>query len=308
MLRDELREVAREFDAALVDGRRAMQIAETCAEMERLVFAVKSMAARRVAGTGTWARGGHRSFEAWLANVSGTTEGEAIASSETLSRLEELPATEAALRDGRLSRVQANEISAAATADPDAEAELLHVAQHGTVKALKARAKQVTAAARDDELDRYRRIRSERHVRTWEDHDGSHVHFQSTADDVAVVMTAIQAYERPIFQAARQAGERESAGAYRADALVAMARAATGASTTDLKVTIPRAELRIRVDFAALERGHTTAGEVCEIPGFGPIPSRSPARWRPTRSSISSSPRAPTSAASSRWAAPSRGR
>jgi len=270
MLRDRISTVVRELDPDVVDGRDAVAATEVFAQVERLGGAAKTLMARRVRETGTWARTGDRSFEAWLARISGTTEGEAIATAETLSRLEELPATEAALRDGRLSRVQANEVSGAATADPDAEADLLHTAQNGTVKALKARANQVKAAARDDELDRYRRIKAERHVRTWEDHEGSHLHLQSTADDVAVVMTAIAAYERPIFEAARQAGERESAGAYRADALVAMARAATG--TTDVKVTMPRAELRIRVDFAALERGHTTAGEVCEIPGLGPIP------------------------------------
>jgi hypothetical protein len=224
-----------------------------------------------VRDAGTWARKGDRSFEAWMARISGAGMGEAYATAATLGRLEELPATESALRAGRLSRTQADEVSAAATAEPDAEAELLHTAQHGTVKALKEHATRVKAAARDDELDDYQRIKAERHLRTWADHHGSHLHLQSTADAVARVMTAVGAFERPIFDAARQAGERESPGAYRADALVAMADAALGCPS-DVKVTLPKAELRIRVDFAALERGSTSPGEVCEIPGLGPVP------------------------------------
>ncbi len=34
----------------------------------------------------------------------------------------------------------------------------------------------------------------------------------------------------------------------------------------------PRTMVHVRVDHAALVRGHTEAGEVCEIPGIGPIP------------------------------------
>ena len=34
----------------------------------------------------------------------------------------------------------------------------------------------------------------------------------------------------------------------------------------------PDSMLHVVVDYDALLRGHTVAGEQCEIPGFGPIP------------------------------------
>src|SRR5437764_1216518 len=102
MLRDELREIVRGVDPECLDACDAVAATKAYAEIERLAGAGKTLAARRVKATGIWARSGHRSFEEWLAAVSGIGLGEAIATAETAARLEELPATEAALRDGRL--------------------------------------------------------------------------------------------------------------------------------------------------------------------------------------------------------------
>ena len=154
MLRDELRTLVRDLDAALLDGRRAKAAVVAFAEIERLAHAGKALTARRVAATNVWARDGHRSFEEWLARVSGSGLGEAMATAETAARLEELPATEAALRTGTLSRVQVNEVAAAAAADPDSEDTLLHLAGTGTVKRLKDRAKHIKAAAHREEQAR----------------------------------------------------------------------------------------------------------------------------------------------------------
>ena len=55
-----------------------------------------------------------------------------------------------------------------------------------------------------------------------------------------------------------------------ADALVAMARAATAAPPADA-LRPPSAMIHVRVDHGALRRGHTERGEVCEVPGAGPV-------------------------------------
>ena len=130
------------------------------------------------------------------------------------------------------------------------------------------------AAARTDEVERYNRIRQSRTLRTWADHDGSHLHLQSTPDAIATVLAGIKPYERQIFDAARERGEHERASAYAADALVAMAQdSMSAAPVADApKRRPPRAELRLRVDLPAFERGETQPGEVCEIPGVGPVP------------------------------------
>ena len=42
----------------------------------------------------------------------------------------------------------------------------------------------------------------------------------------------------------------------------------------------PKAEIRVLVDHAALVRGHTVAGEACEIEGLGPVPVSVVESWK----------------------------
>ena len=107
--------------------------------------------------------------------------------------------------------------------DPASETRLLHKARRGTVKDLKELSARVKAAVRDDTTD-YLRIRRERHLRTWRDGDGAHLHLQSTPEDIDTVLRGMAPYRQAIFDAARKSDEREPPGAYDADALVAMAR------------------------------------------------------------------------------------
>jgi len=65
-----------------------------------------------------------------------------------------------------------------------------------------------------------------------------------------------------IFRDARRAGRHEPRAAYAADALVVLA------SEGPCKPV----EVRVTVDSAALARGHSEAGERCEIAGVGPGP------------------------------------
>ena len=58
----------------------------------------------------------------------------------------------------------------------------------------------------------------------------------------------------------------ESWNAHRVDALVEMAMPGCDAPTP------PAAMVHVVVDYDALMRGHSVAGERCEIPGIGPIP------------------------------------
>src|SRR5207302_1970499 len=147
--------------------------------IERLVVAAKTLLARRAAESGRWRAKGDRSPAHWLARTTGTSVGQARATLETAERLRELPATEEALRAGKLSATQASVIT----------------------------------------------------------------------------------------DAARRAGRQEPAEAYAFDALLAMARAATGAPGAR-----PPVKVIVRIDHTALVRGHTVAGETCEMAGVGPVP------------------------------------
>jgi len=268
-----LREGVAGLDPDVLDGAAARRLVEEFAEVVRLGEAGKALAVRRVQATASWSQSGYfRDAATWLASVSGTSLGAARATLDTADRLTELPETEAALRAGHLSAVQAHEVAAAATADPSAERALLRSAERDGLKTFKDRCARVTAAARRDEMANYERIRRARAVRHWEDPDGTgRIDVRGPVDATARIMASLVPYEKELFEAARtrDKSERERPEAHAFDALVAMADASSGvrapAKTTDTTLVV-------RIDIGAL-RGWTEPGEVCEIVGTGPIPA-----------------------------------
>ena len=185
-----------ELDPAVNDGWDAKQLVLHHVQMEKLHSAAKTVMLQRVARTRTLAHQGDRSMIHWLAREAGISLSEAITTVGTAARLEECPAMETALRAGKLSRAQANEITAAAVVDPASETRLLQKAQRGTFKDLKQFSARVKAAVRDDNAE---------HLRI-------------------TVLQGMQPYRKAIFDAARAGDDREPPGAYDADALVATAR------------------------------------------------------------------------------------
>jgi hypothetical protein len=111
-------------------------------------------------------------------------------------------------------------------------------------------------------------------VSSWRDGDGAHLHLQSTPEDIDTVLQGMAPYRQAIFDAARAGDDREPAGAYDADALVAMARDSLNRTSTisGTKSRAPSAALNINLDFLSYTAGHTVPGGYCEIPGLGPVP------------------------------------
>ena len=266
---DRLRGVVAELDPARLDGRQARRLVEEFAAIERLAGAGKALAMRRVEATRAWAdSGSFRDAAAWLAATGGTTVGHARATVETSAHLEEFPETEAALRGGELSEVQVNEVVSAARSDPSAERLLLDSAKRDGVRGLKDQCARVRAGACVDEAARYQAIHDARSLRHWRDVDGTgRIDMRGPADATARVMSALQPFERDLFTTSRDAGRRERTDALAFDALVALTSAAGGERGAEAGRTVV-----VRVDHAAFRRGHTEAGEVCEVAGVGPIP------------------------------------
>jgi Domain of unknown function (DUF222) len=268
---ERLRSVVRELDPSCLGGEQARRLVEEFARIERLGAAGKAIAMRRVEETGTWAQAGaFRDGAAWLAATTGTTVSAARATIDAAERLEELPTTEAALRAGELSAVQVNEVTAAAAADPTAETSLLESARRDGVKGLKDECARVRAAACTDEVARYDAIRQRRSLRHWQDPDGAgRIDVRGPVDGTARIMTALEPYERELFEAARDAGRRERSEAFAFDALVAMAESSTEDGGHSSR---PQATMVVRIDYSPFLSGKTKPGEVCEIVGVGPVP------------------------------------
>jgi Domain of unknown function (DUF222) len=262
-----------ELDPAVLSGPDAAGLVEVFAQAEKLCGAGKALAARRMADTAVWRTAGDRSAAHWLARRTGTSIGAAAATIETAERLDRLPATNDAFRAGRLSEVQAREITSAAAGRPQAETELLAVAGRDGVHGLRDACRQAAAAGQPDEVAHHRAIHRGRYLRHWTDPDGAAcLAVRLTGHDMAQVLTGIEAFEPDIFEAARISGRKEPYHAYQADALVALARAARPSPGPGPGPGRPAATVHVLIDHAALTRGHTTTGETCRIAGVGPIP------------------------------------
>ncbi|MCU1374960.1 MAG: protein of unknown function endonuclease [Actinomycetia bacterium] len=263
---NQLRSMLRRLDVSLLSGAQAVTLLDWFAEVERLAAAGKALVAGRAAETNQWRHGGDRSPEEWLANRTGVGFGAAKEALTTARRLQDLPATNEAVRAGRLSPGQAAVVADAASVDPDAERSLLDAAPDESLKELRNRAERVKAAARsaEDQQEREARVHAGRFLRKSVTADGAHeLHARGTAASISMFMGRLQPFVDAEFTQARDDGRREAPEAYAYDALMAMSQSG-GAARSPAKVIVS-------VDLAALRRGTPEDGEVCEIAGFGPI-------------------------------------
>jgi hypothetical protein len=263
-VRAELEAIAQEWDAEACSGPDALAVTDELGGVRRLVDGMVARAAKRLADTGAFGIEGDRNAEETVERLVGISTGEAKRAIQVADKLDRLPATDAALRSGKLSARQADLIVAAAGDEPELEVELLRAAAKGVVPLRDAAV--AARAAREDQTARAARQHAARTFRTWTAADGMvEGHFKVTPEVGGAIRARIDHGTRKRYREARKAGTLESQDAYAADAFAdAMlgdpAAAKGGGYTT-----------HVVVDHEALVRGRTLAGETCEIPGVGPV-------------------------------------
>ena len=266
------------FDPDLLSGSEARTAVEDFVALEKYAAAGRLLAVGRLDETGAWfGDGTFRDLAAWLASISGTTVGAERGASDTARRLRELPASIDALRAGALSPTQADAISAAAHADPSAEASLLDTANTAGVRVLRNECDRVAAAAasRDSEMEQYERIRAARSLRHRRLADGTgSIEIRGPLDRTAQMMAALEPFERELFAENRTNGRMEHPDAVAFDAMIRLCERSVIARTGPERTagSRPLAIVIIHMSKAAYERGWTEPGETCEIEGLGPIP------------------------------------
>jgi hypothetical protein len=270
--------------------------------LERMAASARVLLAKRAAESAQWRREGFRSAAEWLAAQQGTSTGRAKADLDTSERLDGLEDTKEALRDGLLSPEQAAAVSDAAVVNPDAEADLIGLAEQESLRRLRDEAAR-RRAEREDGERRRERIHRRRRARAWTDAEGAW-NF-SAAGPSEVGSGFVVEWERLTderVRAARRTGERGTREQHAFDALAEMAsrsnRRRTGAGQCDAGdepgggtddgsggggapgdgsggTQAPRENLRhlglLRVDLTALLKGGVGDGELCEVAGVGPI-------------------------------------
>ena len=269
------RAVLSALEPGCLSGPDALRLLEVVTEGERVLAAGRTLVAKRVEESNVWRASGDRSAAHFIARQTGTSVGRAQAGLETAERLAALPATAEAFRAGTLSEPQAEAIASAAAANPNEERPLLKRSERDTFKQLRDACRRVRHAV-TDERARYAAIRAERHLRTWTDGEGAFCGaFRTTPDAGARMLLALDAEIDRVFKGARAEGRREPHQAYAVDALEALVCGGGGGTRSK-----PKAEIRVLVDHAALVRGHTVAGEACEIEGLAPVPVAVVESWR----------------------------
>jgi hypothetical protein len=218
---------------------------------------------------------GVRSKEEEIARRSGSSVGKAREAMSTSKRLRDQAGTDEALRRGELSEEQAKTVSDGAGKDAEAERELLRTAKRKPLRDLKRKAAETKAKAQPDPAARREAIRRSRFCRRWTDAEGAgFLLLRHLPEATAEIESFLAPFTQAAFDAARKAGEHESHDAYRADGLLAMARASKnggcarpkGASRAETKVFV-------HVDLETLVRGRLAegAGAMCHIDGIGPV-------------------------------------
>ncbi len=245
--------------------------------IEKVAATLASLVAARMASTGPANLAG-RQAERELAAAAGTSVGEAHRAIEAAKDMAHHPELRAAAVSGELSRQQASLISEAAALDPGSAPALVDKAARLGLAELQEECTRARAAHLDLE-GRRRAAHVARVLRSYTDSSGTwHLHAHGRPEDGAKVMAAVNQLATAAFEAARREGRRERPEAYAFDGLVALAEGdGPGAERGERSsVRGPRSgrlrpSFMVRADLGALLRGYPTAGEVCEIAGFGPI-------------------------------------
>jgi hypothetical protein len=268
-----VREWVEEFDPGAVALCEAPSLWRELDEIERRVAAAKLLLAPRVDAAGEWKRRGHRSAAEQLAADAGTTVTAAKSMLETARRVAGQPKTERALRAGELSPAKAALLAGAIEVDPAAADDLLELAKTAPVAKVKEATLRTKAAVNADET--YARIRKERYAAGGTDAEGAwNFHARGPVDAGAVFTKVLEDITDEFFKQAYAEGRDEPRTAYAFDALIEMARRASGDNSGAKTPTAKRPQLLglVRVDHSALVRGGVEGDEVCEIAGLGPIP------------------------------------
>jgi hypothetical protein len=258
---------------------------------KRLCAAGETLSASRAAEGNAHHLSGHRTPDEWLSSVTGSSKGEAMGILKVGEALSSQPAVEEALRGGKLTSSQANLVTDAVKVNPNCEQDLVKKAERDTLSQLKERCLRAKAEGRSaNDAARHRKaLHDNRRCRTYTDAEGAFcLEAHLTPEVGAAVLAALDPQADRFFKEARRAGRFEAVDAYRADALSALI---TGSGVPGQRMDEPSGDLspatadtssergpsnlnvsmHVRVDLEALRRGSVMPGEICEIPGVGPV-------------------------------------
>ena len=269
------------LDPGVVMVSDAMTMLEVFTRIERMAATAKAVLSKRATDSPRLLK--HKGFKDgtdYLAKTLDVTSGEAMSILATAGALDGLDATTGAALQGEMSPRKTLAVAAAAQANPDAEQEMLGLAQKAPLKDVQERSRQVRRdASTETDEQRALRARRRRSVWHWTDPDTGDGKggWQLPAGPHAEVVTAMNAIANRYFDQARGGDLREPPGAYMADALVHLVRQSAAPRVPVDDDELPKERSRrnarpiYRIDAPVIDRGEVLPGERCEAAGIGPI-------------------------------------
>jgi hypothetical protein len=204
--RSALEAAAGSFDAS-GEGRDAVRFLEELGLIGRLTEGMTAKVSKRVAETGAYVRHGDRSAAEFCARVIGVGTGDAKRAIDDAERLEGLPATNPAVREGRLSAQEVALISSVAVHDPSVETELLAAAGDGLTPLRDACVK--VRARTEDSKARSKRQHAARSLKMWNNTDGMlEGHFRLTPEVGGGLKAVIEEHTKKVFRTKWREGSR----------------------------------------------------------------------------------------------------
>ena len=244
-----------DLEPQLLNPEQAREMFAAYAQAEKLVAFGKTMLARRVDDAQAVAR------------MTGVSVGKAKAVVEAGEALSQTPEVRGAFRSGAISLDQAAEIAKADVAQPGVASELLSVANKESFQVLRERSRKVVLEAEQHRglAERQREARTARHQ--IDELGMVDIHLRMLPHVGAPLVKRAETEASRLYRTAKRAGEPEPFDRYLADAYAKMF---FGSSTGDPH----KSEMVVLVSHEIPKRGwdEVREGEVCKIPGVGPIP------------------------------------
>ena len=201
-----------------------------------------------------------------IAKARGTSLGDAKDALATSKVMASTPDLRDALQHGDISFDQATEIAKAEESAPGAATELVQMAQQSSFHVLREQARRVKLDA-EQHRNLAVRQRGARMARSYGDELGMvHIHMALEPHVGSPLVARAEAEAQRLFKKAKKESSAESFDKYLADAWVQML-------SGNGKGPASRPELVVLVSHEVAQRGWTEVrdGEVCKIPGVGPI-------------------------------------
>jgi HNH endonuclease len=246
-----------DLEPELLTAESARRLLSEYARAEKLASYGKAVLARRIDDAETVAR------------ATGTSIGKAKQVTETGAALRAAPEVATAAAMGEVSLDQAGEIARAELVSPGCAGELLAVASSESFQVLRDSARRIKLEAEQSQglAERQKQARS---ARSYSDDLGMvNIHLRLQPHVGTSIINRAEADAARSYREAKKGGNQEPFDRHLADAYAGMLAGGGKGPTT-------RPELVILVSHEVAKRGWRDVrnGEVCKIPGVGPVAPR----------------------------------